>query len=44
MKGLNSDLNLLNTLIRLGNIFYGACPNLLEAEFEKQNQTLTEIY
>jgi hypothetical protein len=38
MKRHNSDLNVLDALIRLDNVCYGACRNLHEAEFEKQNK------
>ena len=44
IQRFNSDLNVPNALIRLDTIFYGAYRNLHEAEFEEQNQELSEIY
>lgn len=44
IERLNSDLIVLGALIRLGNAYDGACRNLLEAEFEKQNEAKSDIY
>jgi hypothetical protein len=44
IKRLNSDLNVLSALIRPGSAYDGACRNLFEAEFEKQNEAQTDIY
>jgi hypothetical protein len=44
IERLHSDLIVLGASIRLGNAYDGACRNLLEAEFEKQNEAQSDIY